>query len=181
MSDPFTWARAAFSAAQPRGRLAERVATQLRERLPDDHLVLASHLPRDGGERVALVVVGRERVVVVEPRDEDGDFVCYQDHWYRRSSAGATHAYADSPSVRARRDAVRIHRDLATGGEMNTQVDALVVLTVGRASDVGSSCVPVIVGVDALARDVLRMPAGSAERTHAVAEALARPIRLDLA
>ncbi len=180
MNGPLAWARTALAAAHPRGGLADRVAAELRGRLPEDHLVLSSHLPRDGGGRVALVVVGRERVIVVEPRGEDGDFVCYQDHWYRRTAAGATRAYADSPSLRARRDAARIHGDLATGGEMNVQVDALVVLTRGRAADVGSSCVPVVVGVDALARALLRMTASSPERTRAIADALAGPIRLAL-
>ena len=55
-----------------RGRLADKVAAYLRAQLPEDHLVLARYAPRDGAERVPVVVIGGSGLVVIEPRDEDG-------------------------------------------------------------------------------------------------------------
>ena len=75
MTHPLQWARAAVARTDQRARLAERVALHLREHLPEDHLVLARHAPRDGGERVPVVVIGRHGLVVVEPRDDEGDLV----------------------------------------------------------------------------------------------------------
>lgn len=170
----------AVSRADTRGRLAERVAIALREHLPEDHVVLARYAPRDRGDRIALVVIGRDRLFVVEPRDEDGDVVCYQDHWYRRSGPSAAHPLADPPSLRARRNAERVRSDLGTGGFLNVRIEPLVVLTRARPDDVRSSCVPVIAGLDALVRYVLRSAAGDAapERTHALASALEKNITL---
>lgn len=164
----------------PRDHLAERVALYLRERLPDDHIVLSHYAPRDRGDRIPVVVVGRERLFVIEPRDEAGDLVCYQDHWYRLSGTSHTHPLGDPPSLRARSNVARVRSDLGTGGFMNVPIDALVVLTRARAADVGSSCVPVLAGLDELVRhmtgDLDRAP--SPERTHALADALARNITL---
>jgi hypothetical protein len=170
----------AVSRGDARGDLAERVAALLREQLPEDHVVLARYAPRDRGARVALVVIGRDRLFVVEPRDEDGDLVCYQDHWYRRSGPNAAHPLADPPSLRARRNAERIRGDLGTGGFLNVRIEPLVVLTRGRPDDVRSSCAPVIAGVDALVRYMRRAALGDAapERTHALASALAKNITL---
>lgn len=164
----------------PRDRLAERVALHLRERLPDDHIVLSRYAPRDRGERIPVVVVGRERIFVIELRDDAGALACYQDHWYRRTGTSRTHPLGDSPSLRARRDVGRVRSDLGTGGYMNVPIDALVVLTRARAEDVGSSCVPVIAGLDALIDRITRAADGtpSPERTHALAEALATNIKL---
>jgi len=164
----------------PRARLAERVALQLREALPDDHVVLSRYAPRDKGDRVALVVIGRDRLFVIEPRDEDGDLVCYQDHWYRRDSPNAARPLVDPPSLRARRNAERIRVDLGTGGFLNVRIDPVVVLTRARPDDVRSSCVPVIAGVDALVRYMLQSALGTEapERTHALASALARNINV---
>lgn len=163
-----------------RDRLAEGLALHLRERLPDDHIVLARYAPRDRGERIPVVVVGRTRIFVIEPRDEPGDLVCYQDHWYRRSGTSNTHPLGDSPSLRARQNVARVRSDLGTGGYMNVAIEALVVLTRGRADDVGSSCVPVIAGLDELVARIVRDVAGAPapERTHALADALARNITL---
>jgi hypothetical protein len=176
---PFEWARAAVSRADPRARFADRVATYLREHLPDDHLVLSRYAPRDGGDRVPVVVIGRYGLTVIEPRDDEGDLVCYQDHWYL-GAVGAAHALGDAPSVRARINAVRVKRDLGTGGFINVPVEALVVLTRGRPADVRSSCVPVIGGLDPLVRFLSQRAAGAPvpERTEALAAALAHPITL---
>ena len=62
--------RRAFEAVyhgDTRARLAEQVAMNLRAQLPADHIVLPRYAARDGGERVSLVVVGRERIFVIEP------------------------------------------------------------------------------------------------------------------
>src|SRR5207244_13044934 len=82
VTHPLQWARSAISRGDSRARLAERVATYLRQQLPEDHVVLALHSARDGA-RVPIVVIGRDRLVIGEPRDEEGDLLCYQDHWYR--------------------------------------------------------------------------------------------------
>lgn len=164
----------------PHDRLAERVASHLREHLPDDHIVLARYAPRDRGERIPIVVVGRERLFVIEPRDEDGALLCYQDHWYRRNAAGRSHVLADSPSIRARRNVGRVRSDLGTGGFLNIAIDAAVVLTRAHPEDVGSSCVPVIAGLDPLVRHLTHGLSGAPvpDRTHALADALARNIQL---
>lgn len=182
MSDPLRWVLATVVRTDARGRLAERVAHHLRQSLPEDHIVLAAYAPRDRGERIPIVVVGRLSLFVIEPRDEDGDLACYQDHWYRRVGRGRTHALAGSPSVRAQRNAGRVRNDLGTGGFMNVPIEPVVLLTRGRPDDVGSSCVPVVAGADALARYMLRglseLP--DAERTRALAAALAKNIQLSI-
>ena len=167
--------------ADPRGRLAEKVAAYLREQLPEGHLVLARYAPRDGGDRVPVVVIGGAVVVVVEPRDEEGDFVCYQDHWHRGEGAVA-HPLSDAPSLRARDNAARVKRDLGTGGFITVKVEPLVVLTRGRPANVRSSCVPVIAGLDPLVRHVAQHASTppSPEHARALADALDHPIRLAL-
>lgn len=180
VSDVLRSALATLVRGDPRDRLAERVALHLRERLPEDHIVLSRYSPRDRGDRIPVVVVGREALFVIEPRDDAGDLVCYQDHWYRRTGVSRTHTLGDSPSLRARRNVARVRSDLGTGGYMNVAIDAVVLLTRARAEDVGSSCVPVISGLDALveriAGDLVHAP--SPERTHALADALAKNITL---
>ncbi len=175
--------RSAFSLLAshgPRARLAERTAAYLGERLSTDCVVMARYAPRDGADVVPLVVLGPHGVLVVEPRDEEGGLVCYQDHWYRRSGPGFSHPLSDSPSKRARGNAARVKSDLSSGGFIYTRVEGVVVLTRGQADDVGSSCVPVIAGMDALVRhlETHARPDGSAERTHALVGALSGPIRL---
>jgi len=173
---------AALVAHGPRAQLAERAAAQLGQRLPADYVVLARYAPRDdGSDVVPLVVVGPHGVLVVEPRDEDGALVCYQDHWYRRSGpAGSSHPLAGSPSKRARFNAARVKSDLASGGFIYTPVEGVVVLTRGKAEDVGSSCVPVIVGMDALVRHLESHSQRdtATERTQALVGALSGPIRV---
>ena len=168
------------SRSDGRAPLAELVAAQLRERLPEDHVVLAGYAPRDRADRIGIVVVGRDRIFVVEPRDEDGDILCYQDHWYRRVGQSDAHPLADPPSLRARRNADRVRSDLGTGGFLGVAIEPLVLLVRGHPDDVRSSCVTVLAGVDALARHVLQgEPAVPApERVHALANALAHRIVL---
>ena len=85
-----------------RGRLAERAAAYLGERLSTDYVVLARYAPRDvSSDVVPLVILGPHGVLVVELRDEEGALVCYQDHWYRRTAPGVSHPLSDSPSKRA--------------------------------------------------------------------------------
>jgi len=164
-----------------RGRLADKIASYLRGQLPGDFLVLSRYAPRDGGDRVPLVIIGRGGLVIVEPRDDDGAFVCYQDHWYKAIGVVA-HALGDAPSLRARDNGVRVKRDLGTGGFINVKVDALVLLTQGEPVDVRSSCVPVIAGLDPLVRHLLQRASAvpAPEDTRALAEALAHPIKLSV-
>ncbi|HKW79111.1 MAG TPA: nuclease-related domain-containing protein [Candidatus Limnocylindria bacterium] len=182
MTTPLQWARAAVTRADPRSRLAEDVALHLRANLPDDHIVLARHAPRDGGVRVPVVVIGRRGLVVIEPREDAGDLVCYQDHWYRRVDGALAHPIADPPSLRARANAGRLRRDLGSGGYINVPIEALVLLTRGRPDDVRSSCVPVIAGLDALVghlRIETSSPADPAH-AHALHAALVENIKLTL-
>jgi Nuclease-related domain len=165
----------------PRARLAERAAAYLGERLSTDYVVMARYAPRDdSSDLVPLVVLGPHGVLVVELRDEEGALVCYQDHWYRRSGPGVSHPLSDSPSKRARANVARVKSDLASGGFIYTSVEGVVVLTRGKADDVGSSCVPVIAGMDALVRhlETHAHHDGSAERTQALVGALSGPIKL---
>ena len=164
-----------------RGRLADKVASYLRGQLPEDYLVLSRYAPRDGGERVPVVVIGRSGLVIVEPRDEGGAFVCYQDHWYT-GVGNVAHPLGDAPSLRARDNGARVKRDLGTGGFINVNVEALVVLTKGEPVDVRSSCVPVIGGLDPLVRHLLQRAAAlpTPERTRALAAALDHNIKLAL-
>lgn len=175
---------AAFLAAV-RSRLADRLtdaaAEYLRERLSREYVVLAHYAPRDTDpDEVKLVVLGPAGVFVIEPRDEPGRIICYQDHWYRRAADGSTRALGDAPSKRAHHDAGRVRSDVATGGFLNTGVEAFVVFTRGQLEDVASSCVPVFDGMDALVGHLARREAAgsSRPRTSEIAEALVGPIRL---
>jgi hypothetical protein len=165
----------------PRTRLAEQAAAYLGERLTDEYVVMARYAPRDvSSDPVPLVVLGPHGVLVVEPRDEEGALVCYQDHWYRRTGPGMSHPLSDSPSKRAHANAARVKGDLSSGGFIYTRVEAVVVLTRGQADDVGSSCVPVIAGMDALVRHLEAHTErdSSSDRTRALVGALSAPIRL---
>jgi hypothetical protein len=179
VTHPLHWARSAIGKGDTRARLAERVATYLRQQLPEDHVVLALHAARDGG-RVPVLVIGRDRVVVVEPRDEEGELLCYQDHWYRSVAGRLTETLSDPPSLRAHENASRVRNDLGTGGYMNVQIEPVVVLTRGKPDDVRSSSVPVIAGLDPLVRHILSRRVSSTDRvrTLALAAALARNITL---
>jgi len=175
--------RSAFTALadRPRARLAESATAYLSERLSTDFVVMARYAPRDvSSDVVPLVVIGPHGVLVVELRDEEGGLVCYQDHWYRRAGPGVSHPISDSPSKRAHANAARVKRDLASGGFIYTPVDGVVVLTRGRPDDVGSSCVPVIAGMDGLVRHLESHSQrdSSVEHTRELVGALSSAIRL---
>jgi hypothetical protein len=180
VTHPLQWALTAVGRVDPRARLGDRVALSLREQLPPDSVVLARHAPRDHGERIPVVIIDHRGLVVIEPRDDEGDLVCYQDHWYRRIDGRVAQSIGDPPSLRARANAARLKSDLGTGGVTNVPVDALVLLTRGRPEDVRSSCVPVIAGLDPLIRHLLARDASPADpkRTRAVIAALAHNINL---
>ena len=183
MTHPLQWARTAVARTDPRARLADRVALYLEQQLPpDEYLVLARHAARDGNDRIPVVIIGPDRLVVIEPRDDEGDLVCYQDHWYRRVEGGDAQTLGDQPSLRARANALRLRRDLGTGGFINVPIEPIVLLTRGRADDVRSSCVPVVAGIDSLVRYLLAHSSSSAgpERTHALASALAQNIKVSV-
>jgi hypothetical protein len=172
---------AALAGHGTRARLADRAAAYLSERLSTDYVVMARYAPRDvSSEVVPLVVVGPHGVLVVEPRDEEGALVCYQDHWYRRTGPGVSHPLADSPSKRAHANAARVKGDLASGGFIYTPVEGVVVLTRGQPDDVGSSCVPVIAGMDGLVRHLESHTRhdSSSEHTRELVVALSGPIKL---
>lgn len=174
-------ALAALAGGGPRARLAERAAAYLGERLSTDYVVMTRYAPRDtSSDVVPLVILGPHGVLVVEPRDEEGALACYQDHWYRRPAPGVSHSFSDSPSKRARGNAARVKGDLASGGFIYTPVEGVVVLTRGQPDDVGSSCVAVIAGMDALVRhlEAHAQHDGSIERTRALVGALSGPIQL---
>jgi hypothetical protein len=164
-----------------RARLADRAAAYLEERLPPGYVVMARYAPRDvSSDVVPLVVLGPHGVLVVEMRDEEGALVCYQDHWYRRTGPGVSHPLSDSPSKRAHANAARVKGDLSSGGFIYTSVEGVVVLTRGQPADVGSSCVPVIAGMDGLLRhlETHTRRDSSMEHTQALVGALSGPIRL---
>ena len=75
---------------------------------------------------------------------------------------------------------MRVKGDVASGGFAYTKVEAVVVLTRGQPDDVGSSCVPVIAGMDALVHhlETHGQRDSSLEHTRALVGALAAPIRL---
>ena len=179
--------RALARALRLRGasELAATVAAHLAERLPGDYVVLSHYAPRDdAAAEVAVVVVGPPGVIVVEPRGESGEVICYQDHWYRKTSQTRSRALYDSPSNRARWNATRVRSDIATGGFLNTRIEGVVVFTRAKIGDVSSSSVPVLAGMDAalsyLTRSDPRVET-SPERTRALADALVGPIRLAVA
>jgi hypothetical protein len=183
LSHPLQWALSVVGRTDPRARLTDHIALYLRQSLPEDRVVLTRHAPRDGGERIPLVVIDHRGLVVIEPRDDEGDLVCYQDHWYRRVEGRLAQSIGDAPSIRARLNALRLQRDLRTGGVTNVPVDGIVLLTRGRADDVRSSCVPVIAGLDPLVRRLLARDTSPAdpERTRAVTGALAHNVTVSTA
>jgi hypothetical protein len=73
-----------------------------------------------------------------------------------------------------------VKSDVASGGFIYTPVEAVVVLTRGQPDDVGSSCVPVVAGMDALVQHLQARTTrdSSSEHTQALVRALSAPIRL---
>lgn len=162
-------------------RLADRTASYLVDRLPEGFVVVPNYGPRDGkAEEVAMVVIGPPGVVVIEPREDDGEVVCYQDRWYRRKQTFGVgrRMPGTSPSLRARWNAARVRSDIASDGYTRTHVEALVVFTRAKLDDVAHSSVPVVAGLDAtVARLVSGMAAETAGApTRGLVDALARPV-----
>jgi hypothetical protein len=162
--------------------VAERAASYLEEHLPESFVVVSHFAPRDGGDDVPLVIVGPPGVLVVQPREQEGEVVCVRDIWYRSRAQGIGRRLP-GPSVSrvARWNGGRVRRDLATGGFVRVSVEACVVFMGGaRVGDVASSCVPVYEGLDALVTHLeedLQLQS-SPMRTRALADALVGPARL---
>lgn len=162
--------------------VADRAAEYLEEHLSEGFVVVSHYGPRDGGDDdVPLVIVGPPGLLVVQPRECEGELACYQDNWYRTCGSGVGQRLRGvSVSKLARWNAWRVRRDLATGGFLRTPVEACVVVMGARVGDVASSSVPVHEGLDALVshletRAELQC---SPTRTRALADALVGPARL---
>jgi nuclease-like protein len=163
--------------------IADRTAAYLSAHLPESYVVVSHYAPRAGGgdDDVPVVVIGPSGILVVEPREETGEIVCHQDTWYRTRACGiGRRLRGASVSQRARWNAGRVRRDIATGGFVRTPVEACVVFLGARLGDVASSCVPVYDGLDALAGHIEHEArlASSPARTRALADALVGPVRL---
>ena len=98
--------------------LADRTAAYLTDHLPEGYVVVPHYGPRDGAdEEVPMVVIGPPGVVVIEPRDEAGEVLCYEDDWYRKQKYGVGRRYhGQSPSQRARWNAAGARRYLGRPG-----------------------------------------------------------------
>ena len=162
--------------------VADRAAAYLAEHLPPSFVVSTHYAPRDGSDDdVSLVVIGPPGLLVVQPRDCDGEVACYQDTWYRTRAYGmGRRMRGPSVSRLARWNAGRVRRDLAKGGFVRTPVDGCVVFLRARLGDVASSCVPVYEGLDALVAHLEHHTPlqSSPTRTRALADALVGPARL---
>ena len=166
--------------ARAGGRLAERVADRLSTALGPEYVVLQEYAPRDGSDVVPLVVVGPSGIFAIEPLGEDATFGCYRDGWHRVEPQGLHHLTA-SPSRRARDHATRVRSDISGGGHIRTAVEAIVLIERGAGDDCASSTVPVVCGVERLARVIQgRAPRGvaSPHQVHAVADALLHPLAI---
>lgn len=131
--------------------LADRTAAYLADHLPEGYVVVPHYGPRDGAdEEVPMVVIGPPGVVVIEPRDESGEVLCYEDDWYRRQKYGVGRRFhGQSPSQRARWNAARVRGDISVD-PVQTPVDAVVVFTTAHVAAGSSSCVPVLQGLPAI-------------------------------
>ncbi|MDQ2913119.1 MAG: NERD domain-containing protein [Chloroflexota bacterium] len=140
--------------------LADRTAAYLCDHLPEGYVVVPHYAPRDGAdEEVPMVVIGPPGVVVIEPRDEAGEVVCFEDHWYRKQKYGIGRRFhGDSPSQRARWNAARVRGDISVD-PAPTLVEALVVFTSAHIADVSSSSVPALEGLPAIVDRLVRTPA----------------------
>lgn len=139
--------------------LADSAAAYLSDHLPAGYVVVPHYGPRDGSdEEVPMVVIGPPGVVVIEPRDESGEVLCYDDHWYRKQKYGVGRRFhGQSPSQRARWNAARVRGDISLGPE-RTPVDAVVVFTSAHIADISSSCVPVLEGLPAIVDRLVHTP-----------------------
>jgi len=141
--------------------LADRTAAYLSDHLPEGYVVVPHYLPRDGAdEEVPMVVIGPPGVVVIEPRDEGGEVLCYEDNWYRRQKHGVARRFqGQSPSVRARWNALRVRGDIAVD-PARTPVEAVVVFTGAHIAEVTRSSVPAVEGLPAIVDRLVGTPHG---------------------
>jgi nuclease-like protein len=131
--------------------LADRTAAYLSEHLPEGYVVVPHYGPRDGADdEVPMVVIGPPGVVVIEPRDEAGEVLCYEDNWYRKQKYGVGRRFhGPSPSQRARWNAARVCGDISVDAP-HTPVEAVVLFTTAHVADVSSSSVPALEGLPAI-------------------------------
>lgn len=139
--------------------LADRTAAYLADHLPEGYVVVPHYGPRDGADdEVPMVVIGPPGVVVIEPRDDAGEVVCHDDHWYRRQKYGVGRRFqGQSPSQRARRNASRVRGDISVDPAC-TPVEAVVVFTSAHIADVSSSSVPALEGLPAMVARLVQTP-----------------------
>jgi hypothetical protein len=139
--------------------LADRTAAYLSDHLPVGYVVVPHYAPRDGADdEVPMVVIGPPGVVVIEPRDERGEVVCYEDHWYRKQKYGVGRRFhGQSPSQRARWNASRVRGDIAIDAA-RTPVEAVIVFTSARLAEVANSSVPALEGLPAIVDRLVGTP-----------------------
>jgi hypothetical protein len=139
--------------------LADRTAAYLSEHLPEGYVVVPHYGPRDGSDdEVPMVVIGPPGVVVIEPRDEAGEVLCHDDHWYRKQKYGVGRRFqGQSPSQRARWNAARVCGDISVDS-VRTPVEGVVVFTSAHLADVSSSSVMALEGLPAIVDRLVRAP-----------------------
>ena len=139
--------------------LADRTASYLAEHLPEGYVVVPHYAPRDGvDDEVPMVVIGPPGVVVIEPRDEAGEVLCYDDNWYRKQKYGVGRRFhGPSPSQRARWNAARVRGDISVD-PAHTPVEPVVVFVTAHIADVSRSSVTAIEGLPAIVDRLVRGP-----------------------
>jgi hypothetical protein len=139
--------------------LADRTAAYLADHLPEGYVVVPHYGPRDGADdEVPMVVIGPPGVVVIEPRDEGGEVLCFDDLWYRKQKYGVGRRFqGQSPSQRARWNASRVRGDIGVD-PTRTSVEAVVVFTCAHIADVSSSSVPAFEGLPAIVDRLVGTP-----------------------
>jgi hypothetical protein len=96
--------------------------------------------------------------VVIEPRDERGEVLCFEDHWYRKQKYGIGRRFhGQSPSQRARWNAARVCGDISVDS-VRTPVEGVVVFTSAHLADVSSSSVLALEGLPAIVDRLVRAP-----------------------
>jgi len=139
--------------------LADRTAAYLSDHLPEGYVVVSHYAPRDGtDEEVPMIVIGPPGVFVIEPRDEAGEVLCYEDNWYRKHKYGVGRRFhGASPSHRARWNAARVRGDMASN-RGQTPVEGVVVFTSAHIAGVSKSSVPALEGLPAIVDRLMRTP-----------------------
>jgi hypothetical protein len=138
--------------------LADRMAAYLSDHLPEGYVVVPHYGPRDGADdEVPMVVIGPPGVVVIEPRGEGGEVLCFEDHWYRKQKYGVGRRFqGQSPSQRARWNASRVRGDISV--DPCTPVEAVVVFTSAHIAEVSSSSVLALEGLQAIVDRLVGTP-----------------------